>query len=81
MAREPKVTLSDEDLREFFALFSSPTDEELNQVFDPSHSNFYKLENLDAEYTLTQERREFADDAWRAVFLASKGIQTKQERS
>ena len=76
MTGKSKVTLSEEDLRELFALFSSPTDEELRQVLNPSHANFYKLENLEAEYTLTQERREFAEDAWRAVayFLHRKGF-------
>ena len=76
MTGKGKVTLSDEDLRELFAFFSSPTDEELHQVLSPSHTNFYKQENLDAEYSLTQERREFALDAWRAVtyFLYRKGF-------
>jgi hypothetical protein len=76
MTGKAKVTLSDEDLQELFALFSSSTEEELHQVLDPSHTNFYKHENLEAEYTLTQERREFADDAWRAVtyFLHRKGF-------
>jgi len=76
MTGKAEVTLNDEDLRDLFALFSSPTDEELRQVLNPSHSNFYKLENLKAEYTLTQERREFAEDVWRAViyFLQRKGF-------
>jgi hypothetical protein len=67
MPGKPKVALSEEDFQELFALFSSPTDDELRQVLNPVHANFYKLENLKAEYTLTQERREFAEDAWRAV--------------
>jgi hypothetical protein len=76
MINRAKVTLSDEDLRQLFAFFSSPTDDELRQVLNPSHTNFYKNENLEAEYTLTQERREFAEDAWRAVtyFLYRKGF-------
>jgi hypothetical protein len=76
MIDKARVTLSDEDLQELFALFSSPTDDELRQVLNPSHTNFYKNENLEAEYTLTQERREFAEDAWRAVtyFLYRKGF-------
>jgi len=76
MASKAKVTLTDEDLRELFAFFSSPTDEELHRVLNPSHTNFYKQENLEEEYTLTQERREFAVDAWRAVtyFLHRKGF-------
>lgn len=76
MTGKAKVTPSEEDLRELFALFSSPTEDELHQVLNPSHNNFYKLENLEAEYTVTQERREFAEDAWRAVtyFLHRKGF-------
>jgi hypothetical protein len=76
MTGKSRVALSEEDLRELFALFSSPTDDELRQVLDPAHTNFYNLENLEAEYTLTQERREFAEDAWRAVtyFLHRKGF-------
>jgi hypothetical protein len=71
-----RLTLSDDDLRELFALFSSPTDHEVRQVFDSSHSNFYKREELNDEYSLTQEKREFAVDAWRAVtyFLHRKGF-------
>jgi hypothetical protein len=46
MANKAKVTLTDEDLRELFAIFSSPTDEELHRVLNPSHTNFYKQENL-----------------------------------
>lgn len=76
MTGQHRVTLSDDDLRELFALFSSPTDDELRQVFDRSHTNFYKREDLGAEYSLTQEKREFADDAWRAVtyFLHQRGF-------
>jgi hypothetical protein len=81
MASKARVTLTDEDLRELFAFFSSPTDEELHRVLNPSHANFYKQENLGAEYTLTQERREFAVDAWRAVtyFLHRNGFSLHRE--
>jgi hypothetical protein len=80
MTGKARVNLSDEDLRELFALFSSPTDEELRQVLNPSHTNFYKLENLEAD-TLTQERREFAEDAWRGVtyFLFRKGFNLSKD--
>ena len=76
MTAKADFILSEDDLRELFAVFSSPTDDELRQVFNPSHTNFYKLEDLEAEYSLTQERREFAQDAWRAViyFLHSRGF-------
>jgi hypothetical protein len=65
MTGKAKGTLNGEDLRELFELFSSPTDEELRQVLNPLHTNFYKHENLEGKPTLTQERREFAEDAWR----------------
>jgi hypothetical protein len=76
MTGKAKVILIDEDLRELFACFSSPTDDELHRVLNRSDANFYKQENLEAEYSLTQERREFAVDAWRAVtyFLHRKGF-------
>jgi hypothetical protein len=80
MTSKAKLILSDEDLQELVAFFPSPTDDELRQVLEPSHTNFYKLENLEAEYALTQERREFAEDAWRAVtyFLCRKGFNLRR---
>jgi hypothetical protein len=74
--RKLQLELSDDDLRKIFRLFSSPTDEELIQIFDPSSRRFYGLEDLGEEYNLTQEKREFSIDAWRAVtyFLHHKGF-------
>jgi len=37
MIDKAKVTLSDEDLRELFAFFSSPTDEELHRIKPITH--------------------------------------------
>ena len=76
MNLRPKLMPSDEDLREIFALFSSPTDEERRNVYEPSNPHYFALEDLAKEYDLTQERREFADDAWRAVtyFLHRRGF-------
>lgn len=67
---------SEDDLRELFALFTSTTQEEMNQVYSPSHRLFFKNENLDEEYTLVQEKREFARDSWRSVlcFLERHGF-------
>jgi hypothetical protein len=75
------VVLQEEDLQEVFALFSSPTDDELRQIYDESSHYFYKLEELRGEYTLTQEKREFAEDAWRAVtyFLHRNGFALVKE--
>lgn len=70
------IALTDDELREIFALFSSATDYEREQAYGQTETNFYKREDLRREYTLTQERREFAEDAWRAVlyFLHRRGF-------
>ena len=73
---KPRLVLNDGDLREIFALFSSPSDDELHQVYDQTNSHFYEREDLGEEYSLTQEKREFADDVWRAAtyFLFKRGF-------
>jgi hypothetical protein len=76
-----KLVPNDEDLQEIFALFSSPSDEELRQVYDHANPHFHKLEDLQEEYALTQEKREFAEDAWRAImfFLHKRGFRLTKE--
>ena len=76
MTRKSKYVLSKEDLREIFALFSSTTDYEKEQIYDQAGLHFYGREDLTSEYSLTQEKQEFAEDAWRAVafFLHRKGF-------
>jgi hypothetical protein len=66
---------TEEDLKEIFALFTSPADEEISQIFDETSRFHFGKENLAEEYSLTQEKREFAIDAWRAVnyFLQRHG--------
>jgi hypothetical protein len=66
---------SEEDLKEIFALFTSPADEEISQIYDETSAVHFSKENLGDEYSLTQEKREFAIDAWRAVnyFLHRRG--------
>jgi hypothetical protein len=73
---DAKIFPKEEELQEIFALFSSPTDDELHQVYDPENPNFYKGEDLKQEYSLMQEKREFAEDAWRSVifFLHKHGF-------
>ncbi len=69
------IVLSEEDLKEIFSLFTSSTKYERDQVYD-KHSGHHFLEvELFDEHTLTEEKREYALDAWRAViyFLHSKG--------
>ncbi|MGH7495429.1 MAG: hypothetical protein ACREOO_23980 [bacterium] len=74
------ITLNEHDLKEIFALFSSVSTYELGQIYDRLHDNFYKNEILAEEYELTQPKREFARDSWRAViyFLYKQGYQLKK---
>jgi hypothetical protein len=76
MAEKSTIILTDDELREIFALFSSPTDYERQQVYDQTQTHFHEREDLSREYTLTQERREFTEDAWRAIsyFLYRRGF-------
>ena len=61
------IPLDEQDLREIFALLSSSANEEKRAVYDPSNRHHFGNERLDEEYHVTQEKREFAVDAWRAV--------------
>jgi len=67
--------LSDDDLREIFARFSSCEGEEIAQIYRPSHRRYFKNERLQDEYTLVEGKREFALDSWRAAtsFLKRHG--------
>lgn len=71
----PVIVLSKEELKEIFALFSSPTDYERKQVYEASHHLYFANGNLADEYSLTQGKIDFAEDAWRAViyFLYQHG--------
>jgi hypothetical protein len=69
------LTFTDTDLKELFELFSSSTKYELARIYEQgSESHFERIE-LNEEYELIQERREFALDAARAVlyFLCRRG--------
>jgi hypothetical protein len=69
------VVLSEDDLKELFGLLTSVTEFERNQVYDQRSEHYFRRTDLSEEYTLTQEKREYALDAWRAVcfFLHSRG--------
>lgn len=69
------LILSEDDLKEIFALFTSATKYERDQVYDERCSHYFRNVRLFEEHTITEEKREFALDAWRAViyFLHSKG--------
>jgi len=67
--------LSEEDLKEVFSLFTSSTKYEREQVYAVDSGHYYLYEELSEEYSLNEEKREYALDAWRAViyFLYRKG--------
>ncbi len=69
------ILLNEDELREIFSLFTSPTKFERDQVYDRKGEHYFANVSLSDEYSLTQEKREFALDAWRAVisFLNSQG--------
>lgn len=69
------IDLSEDDLKELFSLFSSSTQYEKQQIYDDRSQHYFLGVSLADEYSLTQDKREFALDAWRAVvhFLNTKG--------
>ena len=73
--------LSDDDLRELFALFSSPTEEEVAQIYSVQERVFFRNEDLTEEYSLVQEKGDYARDAWRAVtyFLRRHGYKVTKD--
>jgi len=74
MSNEP-INLTENDLKEIFSLFTSSTKYERDQVYDRNSDHYFLEVNLLDESTLTEERREYALDAWRVViyFLHSRG--------
>lgn len=75
-----RITLSESDLKEIFSLFTSATVHEKRQIYDPTSDHYFLKSDLSEEYSLTEEKREYALDAWRAVlfFLHSKGYKLKK---
>lgn len=78
---EKELTVTDDDLKKIFALFTSCTGYEKKQAFDESSQHYFKQTDLSEEYELTEEKRELALDAWRAVlaFLQSEGYSLAKE--
>lgn len=78
-----KIHLSDEDLKEIFSLFSSPTKFEKKQIYDEKSKHYFRNVNIQEEYNLNQEIKEFSLDAWRSVlyFLFSKGFSISKNDS
>lgn len=81
IASENGIDLSDDDLKEIFALFTSATKFEKLQIYDEQSEHYFHNVQLSEEYSLTEETREFAFDAWRAVisFLNSKGYSLSKD--
>ena len=81
IAFENGIALSEDDLKEICALFSSATKFEKLQVYDEQSDNYFQNVQLSEEYSLTEETREFALDAWRAVisFLNSNGYSLSKD--
>lgn len=74
-ATNDRIELSEDDLKEIFSLITSSTLHERNQIYDEGSDHYYlRVEPL-VEYSITQDTREFALDAWRAViyFLHLRG--------
>jgi hypothetical protein len=77
---DESMVFSDDDFKEVFALFQSPTAYELRQTYDSSSDHYFRLVNLSEEYELTEEKREFAVDALRSVmtFLHQHGYRIEK---
>jgi len=71
-----RVILGERDLQEIFGLFTSSTLYEKEQIYRKDSAHFFPNEVLSEEYSLTEEKRELALDAWRAAltFLQRKGF-------
>ncbi len=76
-----EIEFSEDDLKEVFGLFSSPTEHELQQTYDPNSEHYFKRIVPLEEYDLSQDRREFALDAVRATitFLHRHGYQIEKD--
>lgn len=74
--KENILILTEEDLKEIFSLFCSPTLYEKQQIYDSNSLHYYPNIDLSEEYSLCQDKKEFVYDAWRAIlyFLHSRGF-------
>lgn len=62
-----EIVLEENDLKEIFGLFAGPTKREKAETYQQDRGHYFEDEVLSEEYNLTQEKREFSLDAWRAV--------------
>lgn len=75
------LELSEDSLKEIFALSSSSTDYEVELAYDPRNEDFWQKENLDEAYKQSQEKREYVYDSLRGVlgWLSRHGYQIVHE--
>jgi hypothetical protein len=71
-----KMELSDDEIREIFALYTSCTKYERDQIYDESSEHYFLNVDLCEEYEQVGPTKEYALDSWRAVlfFLYRKGF-------
>jgi len=71
-----QILLDDDDYKEIFSLFCSPTQYERVQIYLPESDHYFRKVDLQEEYSLNQETKEFSVDAWRSVlsFLGRNGL-------
>lgn len=76
-----KLELSEDLLKEIFALSTASTDYEVNLAYDPNDTDFWQKENLDEILKAAQPKREFALDSLRGVlsWLSRHGYQITQD--
>ena len=69
------IELREDDLKEIFALYTSCTRYEFDQIFDEGCRYYYLHEKLSDEYEVAIDKQEYAIDAWRSVllFLSRRG--------
>jgi len=76
-----KVVLSEDDLKEIFELFSSPTKSEIKNIYDKKGEHYFIKTDINEEYSLTQNKKEYALDTWRAIiyFLYLRGYSLEKD--
>ena len=69
------IELSEDDLKEIFALWTSCSRYEYDQIFDEGCRHYYLREDLNDEYETTGAKVDFAIDSWRSalLFLSRRG--------
>jgi hypothetical protein len=77
-----QIVLDEDDWKELFALYTSCTEYERQQIYQEGGAHDYRRTDLGEEYTYSAEKREYAVDAWRAVlfFLHRKGFALTNHR-